>query len=69
MSSQGAGGRCNGGVEIPLEASELTMKEAQDLIHWSETTEALEVGQSNGHFWLVVVIWIVLGKLSVEPSS
>lgn len=54
---------------IPLEALGLTMKEAQDLIHWSETAEALEVGQSDGHLWLVVVIWIVLGKLSVEPSS
>lgn len=47
----------------------LTVKEAQDLIHWSEPTEGLEVSQRDGHLRLVVVIWIVLGKLSMEPSS
>ncbi len=47
----------------------LTFKESQDLLHWSEATEALEAGESDGHLRLVVVVWIVLWKLSVETSS
>lgn len=45
------------------------MEEGQDLIHWSEPTEGLEAAQSDGHLRFVVVIGVVLGKLSVEPSS
>lgn len=47
----------------------LTVEEAQDLIHWSEPAEGLKVGQRDGHLRLVVVVWIVLGELSVEPGS
>ena len=47
----------------------LTFEESQDLLHWSETTEALEAGESDGHLRLVVVVWIVLRKLSMETSS
>lgn len=47
---------------------ELTVKESQDLLHWSEATEALEAGESDGHLRLVVVVWVVLRKLIVEAS-
>lgn len=47
----------------------LTFKESQDLLHWSEPTEALKAGESNGHLRLVVVVWIVLRKLSMKTSS
>ena len=47
----------------------LTFKESQDFLHWSEATEALEAGESDGHLRLVVVVWIVLRKLSMETSS
>lgn len=47
----------------------LTFKESQDLLHRSEAAQALEAGQSDGHLRLVVVVWIVLRKLSVEPSG
>lgn len=47
----------------------LTFKESQDFLHWSEATEALEAGESDGHLRLVVVVWIVLRKLSMETSG
>lgn len=47
----------------------LTFKEAQNLLHWPETTQALEASESDGHLWLVVVVWIVLRKLSMETSG
>lgn len=43
----------------------LTFKKLQDLLHWSEATEAFKAGESNSHLWLVVGVWIVLRKLSM----
>lgn len=48
---------------------QLTLQESQDLLHWSEATEALEASESDGHLRLVVVVWIMFRKLSVETSS
>lgn len=47
---------------------ELTLEEGQDLLHRSEATQTLEAAQGDGHLWFVVVVWVVLGEVSVEPS-
>lgn len=60
---------CEERQEHAAEVLGLTVEEGQDLLHGSEPTEALEEGQSDGHLRLVVVVWIVLGKLGVEASS
>lgn len=44
----------------------LTLQKGHNLLHWPETTQALEGGEGNGHFWLVVGIWIVLWSLEVQ---
>lgn len=53
-------------LEAPLG---LTLEEGQDLLHRSEATQALEAAQGDGHLRLVVVVRVVLGEVSVEPSS
>lgn len=44
----------------------LTLQEGHNLFHWPETTQALEGGEGNGHFGLVVLIRVVLRSLEVQ---
>lgn len=44
----------------------LTLQEGHNLLHWPETTQALEGGEGDGHFGLVVVIRVVLWSLEVQ---
>lgn len=46
-----------------------TLKEAQDLLHWSEAAESLEARESDSHLWFVVVVWIVLWKLCMKRGG
>lgn len=46
--------------------SNLTLQEGHNLLHWPETTQALEGSEGNGHFWLVVGIRVVLWSLEVQ---
>lgn len=44
----------------------LTLQKGHNLLHWPETTQALEGGKGNGHFWLVVGIRVVLWSLEMQ---
>lgn len=44
----------------------LTLEKSHNLLDRSEAAHALKGGEGDGHLWLVVGIWVVLGNLSVK---
>lgn len=44
----------------------LTLEEGDDLLHRPKAAQALEGGESDGHFGLVVCVGIVLGELGMQ---